>query len=77
MLLELRYSEFRAPMVASGAFRWKNMRLSTKNTTPTSTAEKNATIIEGWKMSKIGSLERMANIRHGLDTKKEKRLSTI
>ena len=53
------------------------MRLRIRNTTPTSIAEKNATMIEGWKMSKIGSLERIANIRHGLDTKKLNLLSTI
>ena len=40
-------------------------------------AEANATTIDEWKMSKIGSLERMANIRQGLHTKKLKRLSTI
>ena len=40
-------------------------------------ADRNATMIDGWKMSKIGSFDRIANIRHGLDTKNEKRLSTI
>ena len=49
----------------------------TRNSAPTSTAEKNATMIDEWKISKIGSFDRIANIRHGLDTKKLKRLSTI
>lgn len=34
-------------------------------------------MIDEWKISKIGSFDRIANIRHGLDTKKLKRLSTI
>ncbi|MEI2659220.1 MAG: hypothetical protein V9G11_03810 [Bifidobacterium adolescentis] len=33
--------------------------------------------MEEWKISKIFSLDRMANIRHGLDTKKLNLLSTI
>ena len=77
MLFEFRYSEFSAPMVASAAFMWKNSRLRIRKTTPTSTAEKNATTMEEWKISKIFSLDRMANIRHGLDTKKLNLLSTI
>ena len=77
MLLEFRYSEFNAPMVASAAFRWKNSLLRIRNTNPTSTAEKNATTMEEWNISKILSLARMANIRHGLDTKKLNLLSTI
>ncbi len=77
MLFEFRYSEFSAPMVASAAFRWKKSRLSIRKTTPTSMAEKNATMMEEWKISKIFSFERIANIRHGLETKKLNRLSTI
>mgnify|MGYP000234767169 CR=1 FL=1 len=50
--------------------RWKNSLLRIRNTNPTSTAEKNATTMEEWNISKILSLDRMANIRHGLDTKK-------
>ena len=53
MLLEFRYSEFNAPMVASAAFRWKNSLLRIRNTNPTSTAEKNATTMEEWNISKI------------------------
>ena len=77
MLFELRYSEFSAPMVASAGFMWKNRRLRIRKTAPTSMAEKNATMMEEWKISKIFSFDRIANIRHGLDTKKLKRLSTI
>ena len=77
MLFEFRYSEFSAPTVASAGPKWKNSLFSTRNSAPTSTAEKNATMIDEWKISKIGSFDRIANIRHGLDTKKLKRLSTI
>ena len=77
MLFEFRYSAFNAPMVACAASMWKHSRLMMRNATPTAMAEANATTIDEWKMSKIGSLERIANIRHGLHTKKLKRLSTI
>ena len=40
-------------------------------------AEKNATKIEEWKIAKIFSLDRIANIRQGLEMKKLNLLSTI
>ena len=40
-------------------------------------AEKNATKIEEWKIAKIFSLDRLANIRQGLEMKKLNLLSTI
>ena len=77
MLLEFKYNEFNAPMVASAGFIWKKALLSSRNTIPTRIAEKNATTIDEWKIAKIFSFDRIANIRHGLDTKKLNLFSTV
>ena len=78
MLFEFRYSEFSAPTVASAGPMWKNRRVEhQEERRRRARPEKNATMMEEWKISKIGSFDRIANIRHGLDTKKLKRLSTI
>ena len=76
MLFEFKYSELSTPIVASGALRWKNNLLSTRKTSPTPTAEQNATMIVESNRCVMFSCARMANMRHGLAMKKLRRLNT-